>query len=124
MDGGLTAAIIKSKHTTQVHDPKYHDLRACTALDLNVDGTSLTSNSALRGPVRHLWEIVHGKEIIRLIDSKTVMFIHRCDMPSDKKVAYYNPQLKIKLKNGSFNVVSKALSAGTKFTIQEKPLHT
>ena len=87
-------------NTATVHDPKYHDLCACTALDLNADGTPLTSSSALRGPDRHLWEIAHGEEIIRLIESKTGMFIHRRDMPSDRKAAYYNPQLKIKLKNG------------------------
>ena len=79
---------------------QYHGLHACTALDLNEDGTPLTSNSALKGPDKAIWEKAHGEEIIRLIDSKTGRFIHRHDMPADRKAAYYNPQLKIKIKNG------------------------
>ena len=76
------------------------ELAAFTAQDHNADGTKLTSTSALRGPERDKWMIAHGEEIIRLIESGTGVFIHRSAMPIDRKAAYYNPQLKIKIKNG------------------------
>ena len=46
----------------------YIDFHACTALDLNEDGTRLTSASALKGPDKVLWEKAHGEEIVRLTD--------------------------------------------------------
>jgi len=76
----------------------YIDFHACTALDLNEDGTRLTSASALKGPDKLLWEKAHGEEIVRLVESQTGRFIHRNEMPADRKAAYYNPQLKIKVK--------------------------
>ena len=76
----------------------YDDFHACTALDLNADGTRLTSASALKGPDKLLWEKAHGEEIVRLIESQTGRFIHRHEMPADRTAAYYNPQLKIKVK--------------------------
>ena len=76
----------------------YVDFHACTAQDMNADGTPLTSASALRGPEKHKWMIAHGEEIVRLVESLTGKFIHRQDMPHDRKAAYYNPQVKIKMK--------------------------
>jgi hypothetical protein len=77
---------------------EYIDFHTCTALDLNADGTRLTSASALKGPDKLLWEKAHGEEIVCLIESKTDRFIHRHEMPADRTAAYYNPQLKIKIK--------------------------
>ena len=74
------------------------DYHACTALDLNADGTRLTSASSLKGPDKVLWEKAHGEEIVRLMESKTGRFIHPYEMPRDRTAAYYNPQLKTKLK--------------------------
>ena len=65
---------------------EYFDFHACTALDLNADGTRLTSASALKGPDKLLWEKAHGEEIVRLIESKTGRFIHRHEMPPDRKL--------------------------------------
>ena len=76
----------------------YMDFHACTALDLNEDGTRLTLASSLKGPDKVLWEKAHGEEIVRLIKSKTGRFIHMSEMPRDRTAAYYNPQLKIELK--------------------------
>ncbi len=76
------------------------DLFAFTAQDLNADGTRLTSTSALHGPDKERWMKAHGEEIIRLVDSETGVFIHRKDMPSGRKASYYNPQCKIKIKEG------------------------
>jgi hypothetical protein len=76
------------------------NLFAFTAQDLNSDGTRLTSTSALRGPDKERWMKAHGEEIIRLLESETGIFIHRQDVPVGRKVSYYNPQCKIKIKNG------------------------
>ena len=76
----------------------FMDFYACTALDLNEDGTRLTSATSLKGPDKVLWEKAHGEEIVRLIESKTGRFIQMSEMPRDRTAAYYNPQLKIKLK--------------------------
>jgi len=86
-------------NSANVNTPQeYIDFHACTALDLNEDGTRLTSASALKGPDKLLWEKAHGEEIIRLIESQTGRFIHRHEMPSDRKATYYNPQCKTKVK--------------------------
>ena len=84
-----------------IHSPVMPpDLFAFTAQDLNADGTRLTSTSALQGPDKERWMKAHGEEITRLVDSETGVFIHRKDMPSDRKASYYNPQCKIKIKEG------------------------
>ena len=64
---------------TALLDPQfeYTDFHALTALDLNADGTRLTSATSLKGPDKELWERAHGEEIVRLIESKTGRFIHR-----------------------------------------------
>jgi hypothetical protein len=76
----------------------HYDLSAFTAQDTNNDGTPLTSTSARNGPDKDIWMKAHGEEIVRLIESKTGRVIHHYDMPKDRKAAYYNPQLKIKIK--------------------------
>ncbi len=76
----------------------YIDYHACAALDLNEDGTRLTSASALKGLDKLLWEKAHGEEIIYLIESQTGCLIYRHEMPSDRKTAYYTPQLKTEVK--------------------------
>ena len=86
-------------NSVSINTPQeYIDFHAYTALDLNEDGTRLTSASALKGPDKLLWEKAHGEEIVRLIESKTGRFIHRHEMPADRTAAYYNPQLKTKMK--------------------------
>ena len=81
------------------HQPQfYSDLFAWTAQDMNVDGSPLTSTSALRGPDKERWLKAHGEEIERLIESRTARLINRSEMPKDRKASYYNPQLKIKHK--------------------------
>ena len=67
---------------------EYTDFHALTALDLNADGTRLTSASSLKGPDKELWEKAHGEEIVRLIESETGRFIYLHEMPADRKAAY------------------------------------
>ena len=87
-------------HAASVSDNlfDYGMYHACTALDLNEDGTRLTSASSLKGPDKLLWEKAHGEEIVRLIESETGRFIQRHEMPKDRQASYYNPQCKIKIK--------------------------
>jgi hypothetical protein len=94
----INSAIAELRHSMQQNFQDYAGEYAFTALDLNVDGSRLTSASALKGPDKKLWEKAHGEEIIRLIESQTGRFIHRSEMPTGRKAAYYNPQLKIKVK--------------------------
>ena len=92
---------VQLAHNVTLHNTllqSYMDFHACTALDLNADGTRLTSASALKGPDKVLWEKAHGEEIVRLMESKTGRFIHTYEMPKDRTWSYYNPQLKTKLK--------------------------
>jgi hypothetical protein len=73
---------------------------ALSAIDLNADGTRLTATLALNGPDRLQRLVKFGEEIKRLLSSGTGVFIRRVDVPAGKIVAYYNPQLKYKMKNG------------------------
>jgi hypothetical protein len=54
----------------------------------------------MRGDHRELWSIASGDELIKLIvDTKTLVPIHRHDQPPDQRrfTTYYNPQVKEKL---------------------------
>ena len=75
-------------------------LRAYSAVDMNTDGTILTFSSAMRGPDAKAWLEAHGEEIVRLIEQGCGTFMKRSDVPKGKIVTYYNPQVKIKMKNG------------------------
>ena len=92
----LTAASAQMQVAAQLVD----HLFAYSAIDLNEDGTRLTSTSSLKGPDRERWLAAHGEEIDRLIQSSTGTFVSRSSVPKEKTIAYYNPQLKIKIKNG------------------------
>ena len=98
----INSAVAKLRATMHTDFNSYassYNCYAFTALDLNSDGSRLTSASALKGPDKDLWDKAHGEEIIRLIESQTGRFIHRSEMPTGRKAAYYNPQLKIKVKS-------------------------
>ena len=73
---------------------------AFTAMYFNADGSTLTSTSALKGPDKDAWIIAHGEEITRLIETETMRIIHKRDIPKDRAISYYNPQLTEKIKNG------------------------
>ena len=71
-----------------------------TAIDLDEAGQRLTFGSAVRGSEREHWIEGHNVEIVRLLESKTTAPIHRYELPQGRKPAYYNPQVKKKLKGG------------------------
>eukprot|EP01034_Spumella_vulgaris_P028684 gene28684-35585_t len=62
----------------------------------------LTHAAAKRGPNRLRWERAESEEFERLIADYggTIRFIKMRDKPKDRKASYYNPQVKVKMKNG------------------------
>ena len=73
---------------------------ANTAADLDTEGNQLNFSRALAGPDGAIWLAKHGEEIDRLFASETMRLIHRHHLPADKKPAYYNPQVRTKIKDG------------------------
>ena len=74
---------------------------AATAVDLDAKGTPLTFRTAMAGPDGPLWLEAHIQEWRRLLEE------HRClsfespgAKPPDAPVTYYNPQVKMKVKEG------------------------
>ncbi len=55
----------------------------------------LISASSFKEPEKILWEKAHGEKLLVLLNQN---FIHIYEMPRDRTVAYYSPQLKTKLK--------------------------
>jgi hypothetical protein len=73
---------------------------ANTAVDLDGKGKKLTFSIAMQGEEKDIWLHEHGKEICKLIDTKTARPRHWHDLPSGKKATYYSPQVKTKIKDG------------------------
>jgi len=73
---------------------------AHTAVDLDEQGNKLVYHKAKAGPDGAIWEKAAGKEIMKLIQSKTGRWIKFCDIPRGRKAAYYNPRCRIKMKDG------------------------
>jgi hypothetical protein len=78
----------------------FHSSIDSSILNLTSDGKQLTYRGVMRGDDRDLWSIASGNELIKLIvDTKTLVPIHRHDQPADQRqfTTYYNPQVKEKL---------------------------
>jgi hypothetical protein len=74
-------------------------------MNLNDDGSPLTHASALKGPNQPVWRLADDKEHRKLVtESKTMHVIHKSAIPADRRkdVAYYNPQVKEKYKDGEW----------------------
>ena len=71
-----------------------------TAVDLDAQGKKLSMTTALKSAERDIWLAKHGEEIIRLFESDTIRLMHWRDLPDGKKPAYYNPQVRTKMKEG------------------------
>ena len=69
-------------------------------MDLDEDGNKLVYHRAKAGPNGALWETAAGQEIIRLIESLTGRWIRLANIPKNRKIAYYNPRCRTKIKNG------------------------
>jgi hypothetical protein len=74
-------------------------------MNLNNDGSPLTHASALHGPNQTTWRLADDKEHRKLAtESQTIHVIRKSDIPADRRkdVAYYNPQVKEKYKDGEW----------------------
>ena len=70
------------------------------AFALGDNGKPLTW-AARRSSDKALWAITDDEEIIRLVDeTKTMYFINANAKPRSRMPSYYNPQVKIKIKDG------------------------
>jgi hypothetical protein len=74
---------------------------ANTSIDLDTSGDVLTLRSARKGPDAAEWQAAENAEFVKLIDeSKAMRFIAPDLKPPNRLASYYNPQLRIKIKNG------------------------
>ena len=74
--------------------------QANTAVDLDDAGNQLNFRTALASADGEIWLNKHGEEIDRLFTSETIRLIMRDALPPDKFPAYYNPQVRTKIKDG------------------------
>jgi hypothetical protein len=87
---------------------------ANTAADLDCDGNLLTFRSALASEDGAIWLAKHGEEIDRLFTSDTVRLIRRKELPHGKSPAYYNPQVRTKIKEGKLQYRVRGTIGGNK----------
>ena len=70
-------------------------------LNLDIHGKPLNYRSAKNGPDRLQWERAEADELIRLLDSSTIVPIRYSEIPNARlgDVVYYNPVVKQKLND-------------------------
>lgn len=66
-------------------------------LNQQADGSKITMRSEIAGPRSEYWRLGLTEEIIRLLDSSTLLAVHRSAVPSTISPTYFNPQVKEKL---------------------------
>ena len=74
-------------------------------LNLNEDGSPLTYASALASDHAAEWQLANDEEMRKLVTAtQTMKPIHKSHIPADRRrdVAYYNPQVKEKIKDGKY----------------------
>ena len=85
-------------------DTRSQQAHSCnTAVDMDANGKKLTWRTALASQEGHIWLTKHGEEITRLFESHTMKLRHRHTIPANKKTAYYNPQVRTKIKSGNLD---------------------
>jgi len=100
--------------------PPQHGQRhsAHTAVDLDDQGKKLSITTALAGEDGHLWLEKHGEEITRLFESDTIRLIKWNDIPPGTKPAYYNPQVRTKIKDGKLQRRVRGTIGGDQITFE------
>jgi hypothetical protein len=69
------------------------------SLNQRSDGLKFTYAREAAGPRGGYWRLAKREEHMRLLDSGSIVAMHRRDIPQGQVVTYYNPQLKEKLKD-------------------------
>ena len=100
--------------------PRVAPVTLCTPLNLDVNGKPLTYRSAKNGPDRLIWERAEADELIRLLDSSTIVPIRYSDIPEDRlgDIVYYNPVVKQKRNDdGSIKCRVRGTAGGDRLTV-------
>ena len=90
------------------------------ALNLDANGKPLTYRSAKNGPDKLLWERAEADELIRLLDSETIVPIRFSDIPENRlgNIVYYNPVVKQKRNDdGSIKFRVRGTAGGDRLTV-------
>jgi hypothetical protein len=90
------------------------------ALNLDIHGKPLTYRSAKNGPDRLVWERAEADELIRLLDTQTIVPIKYSDIPKDRlgDIVYYNPVVKQKRNDdGSIKCRVRGTAGGDRLTV-------
>ena len=66
-------------------------------LNQQADGSKITMRSEKAGDRSGYWRLALTEEIIRLLDSSTLLAVHRSSVPATISPTYFNPQVKEKL---------------------------
>ncbi len=83
------------------YDTMATDGFAAAAMDIDVDVEPLTYRQAINGPHRDQWLKAHEEEFDRLLNEwQTFQFVPFRSKPRNKRASYYNPQIKVKIKDG------------------------
>jgi len=94
---------------------------AAAAMDIVIDAQPENYRTALRGPDRDKWLQAHSEEITRLVDeTECIKFIRHTSKPRNKPASYYNPQVKVKVKNGTLVYRVRGTYGGNKQTFNGK----
>jgi hypothetical protein len=74
---------------------------AAVALDIDTEIQPANYREAINGKNRDKWMRAHSEEITRLVDTRECMkFIKHTSKPRGSQASYYNPQVKVKIKDG------------------------
>ena len=60
----------------------------------------LNFRSAMNSDEQEQWKQANDEEFKRFEDTETFKYVNKADIPKDRKIAYYNPQIKVKTSNG------------------------
>jgi len=93
-----------SQHRRKAGTRSYHRIWrhfVVAAMDIDTEVQPATYRAAMKGPDRDNWLQAHSEEIVRLVEETQCMtFIPHTGKRRGAVISYYNPQLKIKKKNG------------------------
>ena len=106
----IATLMTKHIHDEQQRQHYAHSTVFADAHAMDENNKPLTHRSAIRGPEADLWHIQESKELRKLLSplksqqTGTVKFIKWSQKPINKKALYYNPQVKVKIKE---NIVDR-----------------
>jgi hypothetical protein len=102
-----STTISSTRPTRQSNLPRHLDIYSASAASmqdafaLNDNNTPLRYSNTKRGSDKDLWLKAESEELFRLLrDTGTMHFINPSTKPSNRLASYYNPQVKVKVKDG------------------------